>query len=97
MIQKSTSLEYEPASELLLVTAEQLFLHRELHLAVQLSVHMAAVLVAIKGSLSRTLPDAACVLQVQTAHPNIHNPNIHTTRNIHTRGTRPFCTGVPLS
>ena len=59
--------------------------------------YMAAVLVATKGSLSRTLPHAACVLQVQTAHPNIHNPNIHTTRNIHTRGTRPFCTGVPLS
>ena len=35
---KSTSLKYEPSSELLLITAKQLFLNRELYLAVQLSV-----------------------------------------------------------
>ena len=30
-------------------------------------------------------------LLLQSTHPNIHKPNIHTTLNIHTRGTRPFC------
>ena len=38
MIQKSTSLKYEPSSELLLNTAKQLFLDRELYRSVQLSV-----------------------------------------------------------
>ena len=34
MIQKSTRLKYEPSSELLLITAKQLFLNRVLYLAV---------------------------------------------------------------
>ena len=38
MIQKSTSLEYEPSLELLRITAEQLSSNRELYGSVQLSV-----------------------------------------------------------
>ena len=38
MIQRSTSLKYEPSLELLRVTAEQLFSNRELYRSVQLSI-----------------------------------------------------------
>jgi hypothetical protein len=38
VIQKSASLEYEPSLELLLNTAKQLFLNRELYRSVQLLV-----------------------------------------------------------
>jgi hypothetical protein len=37
-MQKSTLLKYEPSSELLLITAKQLFLDRELCRAIQLSI-----------------------------------------------------------
>ena len=47
VIQRSTSLRYEPSSEPLLITAKQLFLNRELYRAVQLSVEEFSV-VALK-------------------------------------------------
>ena len=51
MIQKSTSLKYEPSSELLFVTAKQLFLNRA-RMSVQLPRRLRVVLQNLRGSVT---------------------------------------------
>jgi hypothetical protein len=72
----STSLKYEPSSELLLITAKQLFLNRVLFLVVQLSVQELSTRVPCAVFLSLENQDGRCVLNRRWCHAPWNRPPV---------------------